>query len=46
MNKWDRVEKCKKITTHQDIQMIYIKTGLFVLVAIAYFYFIIMGWTL
>jgi hypothetical protein len=46
MNKWDRVEKSKRMTTHQDIQMLYIKTALFVLGAIAYFYFIIMGWTI
>ncbi len=46
MNNWDRVEKSKKITTQQDINMLYIKTGLFVLVSIAYFYFIIMGWTI
>ena len=46
MNKWDRVEKKKRVASHQDIQMIYFKTALFVLIAIAYFYFIIMGWAL
>ena len=25
MNKWDRVEKKKRATTHQDIQMEYVK---------------------
>jgi len=43
---WDKVEKSKRATTQQDINWIYIKTGMFVLVSIAYFYFIIMGWTL
>tara|TARA_E500000318_G_C3565626_1_gene215514 strand:+ start:3660 stop:3800 length:141 start_codon:yes stop_codon:yes gene_type:complete len=43
MNNWDKVEKKKRITTQQDINMIYFKTGLFVLVAIAYFYFVILG---
>tara|TARA_R110000824_G_scaffold87090_1_gene214983 strand:- start:154 stop:294 length:141 start_codon:yes stop_codon:yes gene_type:complete len=46
MNKWNEVEKKKKMTTDADIQWLYIKTTLFVLTAIAYFYFIIMGWTL
>ena len=46
MNKWDKVEKNKKAVTEHDIQMIYFKTALFVLAAAAYFYFIIMGWTL
>tara|TARA_E500000331_G_C16993307_1_gene598763 strand:+ start:333 stop:527 length:195 start_codon:yes stop_codon:yes gene_type:complete len=43
---WDKVEKSKRATTQQDINWLYIKTGMFVLVSIAYFYFIIMGWTL
>ena len=42
----DSWEKKKKMTTDADIQWLYIKTTLFVLTAIAYFYFIIMGWTL
>mgnify|MGYP001600851672 CR=1 FL=1 len=46
MNKWDRVEKQKKTVTKHDIQMIYFKTTLFVLASIAFFCFIIMGWTL
>ena len=46
MNKWDKVEKNKRAVTEHDIQMIYFKTALFVLAAAAYFYFIIMGWTL
>ncbi len=43
---WDNVEKKKRVATQQDINWIYIKTVLFVLGSIAYFYFIIMGWTL
>ena len=46
MGNWDKVEKSKRATTQQDINWLYIKTGMFVLVSIAYFYFIIMGWTL
>jgi len=45
LGKWDEVEK-KRITTQEDINWIYIKTVLFVLGSMAYFYFIIMGWTL
>ncbi len=45
MNDWNKVEK-NKSTAHQDIQMIYIKMCLFILAAVAYFYFIIMGWTI
>jgi len=43
---WDKVEKSKRATTQEDINWLYIKTVLFVLASIAYFYFIIMGWTL
>ena len=46
LGKWDAVEKKKRATTQEDINWIYIKTVLFVLGSIAYFYFIIMGWTL
>ena len=46
LGKWDEVEKKKRVTTQEDINWIYIKTIMFVLVSIAYFYFIIMGWTL
>ena len=46
MNKWDKVEKNKRAVNEHDILMIYLKTTLFVLAAVAYFYFIIMGWTL
>lgn len=45
MNNWDKVEKTKRATTQEDINWLYIKTTLFVLVSIAYFYFVIMGWT-
>ena len=44
LGKWDEVEKKKRVTTQEDINWIYIKTIMFVLVSIAYFYF--MGWTL
>lgn len=46
LGKWDAVEKKRRVATQEDINWIYIKTVLFVLVSIAYFYFIIMGWTL
>jgi hypothetical protein len=46
MNKWDRVEKKKKATTELDVQILYFKTGLFVIAAALYFYFVIMGWHL
>jgi len=46
MNKWDKVEKNKRISTQDDITWLYIKTILFVLGSIAYFYFIIMGGTI
>ena len=46
MGNWDKVEKSKRATTQEDINWLYIKTVLFVLASIAYFYFIIMGWTL
>ena len=44
MGNWDKVEKKKKVATQQDIQMLYFKTSLFVVGAILYFYFVIMGW--
>ena len=46
LGKWDSVEKKRRVATQEDINWIYIKTVLFVLASIAYFYFIIMGWTL
>lgn len=46
LGKWDAVEKKKQAATQDDINWLYIKTVLFVLGSIAYFYFIIMGWTL
>jgi len=45
MNEWDKVEKKKRVATQEDINWIYIKTGMFILGSIAYFYFVIMGWT-
>ena len=44
MNKWDKVEKTKR--TQHDITTEYIKLVLYVLGGMAYFYFIIMGWTI
>ena len=44
MNKWDRVEKKKRATTHQDIQMEYVKMVMWILAGIGYFYFVVMGW--
>jgi len=46
MNKWDKVEKKKRAATQQDITNLYISTAVWVLAALAYFYFIIMGWHL
>ena len=46
LGKWDAVEKKKQAATQDDINWLYIKTVLFVLGSMAYFYFIIMGWTL
>ena len=46
LGKWDAVEKKKQAATQDDISWLYIKTVLFVLGSMAYFYFIIMGWTL
>ncbi len=44
MNKWDRVEKKKRATTQQDIQMEYVKMVMWILAGIGYFYFVVMGW--
>ena len=46
MNKWDRVEKKKQATSHQDIQMEYVKMVMWILAGIGYFYFVIMGFHL
>ena len=46
MNNWDKVQKKKRVATQQDIHMLYFKTGLFVVGAILYFYFVIMGFHL
>lgn len=46
MNKWDRVEKQKRVATHRDVQMLYVQMALWILGGLAYFYFVVMGWHL
>tara|TARA_B100000131_G_scaffold308893_1_gene338739 strand:- start:696 stop:836 length:141 start_codon:yes stop_codon:yes gene_type:complete len=43
MNNWDKVEKSRKVATQQDINTEYIKTVLWIISGIAYFYFVILG---
>ena len=46
MNNWDKVEKTRRVATQQDVNNEYIKAGFWIILGAAYFYFIIMGWTL
>tara|TARA_Y100000361_G_C10967028_1_gene241871 strand:- start:313 stop:453 length:141 start_codon:yes stop_codon:yes gene_type:complete len=46
MNNWDKVEKSKRVATEQDIYNEYIKGFIWIILGVAYFYFIIMGWSL
>lgn len=45
MNDWDKVEKRKKQVTQSDINWIYFKTIIFVIVAFLYMYYVIMGYS-
>ena len=46
MNKWDKVEKSKRIATEQDVQWEYFKMVLWILFGIGYFYFGVLGMTI
>ena len=46
MNNWDKVEKTRRVATQQDVNNEYIKAGFWIILGVAYFYFIIMGWSL
>ena len=40
------VEKTRRVATQQDVNNEYIKAGFWIILGAAYFYFIIMGWSL
>ena len=46
MNKWDKVEKSKRVATEHDINTEYIKMALWIIAGIAHFYFVILGMTI
>ncbi len=46
MNKWDKVEKSKRVATEHDIITEYIKMALWIIAGIAHFYFVILGMTI